>query len=91
MISLTTMHRAGLKKAEFAKVLGISRMSLDRYLKGKPPGVNKAAAIGRALEVIHQLIETGKLPKDIPMYDLPRREKLVIALKERIARQPVES
>ena len=39
------LHRFG--KAEFAKYLNISRMSLDRYLKGKAPTIFVAARIHR--------------------------------------------
>lgn len=81
MLQLKAVADAGLTQTELAKVLGVSRVTVNLWINGKmKPHRYNAAHVARRLELLQQAVEADLIPKPSPKRK-PRHEAIEAAIK----------
>lgn len=64
MKNIGVLKRSGLRiSGELDVLLGVSRISVHNYIRGKTePGVHTAPRIEKVLNILEKVIDAGKLP-----------------------------
>ena len=79
------VKKAGLTQTQFAGLVGVSRITVNTWLKGHfTPQVRLRARVRKALDLLSEAIETGVLPvpKDQAQKELqPRLNAIENALR----------
>jgi transcriptional regulator with XRE-family HTH domain len=79
----SVMQQAGITQREFAELIGVSRVTVNRWVAGasKPsPAIHRV--LSKVLIVLGVAINEGKLPANIP----PAHSKTVVERQEVITR-----
>lgn len=75
--------RAGLAQGEFAKILGVSRLTAHNYINGlTKPHRMVEKRIAKVLDLLTKLVVAKKLPSSVPMSDRASRVRMIEKLDE---------
>lgn len=66
-LDFNTIKAAGISQQEFAELAGVSRVTVNKYVRGiNGVGVHMEKKVTRALKIIAAAVKLGKLPDGLP-------------------------
>jgi len=80
-MDFTIVTKAGISQSDFAKIIGVSRVSVSKWMTGKAaPHHLHAKRIGQLVTAVHMATEAGDLPlpKGLDSNQVVRRVKQVL-------------
>ena len=77
MKNMNVLKKSGLRiSGELDVLLGVSRISVHNYIRGKTePGVHTAPRIEKVISILQKVIDAGKLPFNADITKDPDRRK----------------
>lgn len=79
-IDFSILEKAGISQAEFADLCGVSRVTVNLWVKGKmQPHRYLRHTVARVTEDIQVALDAGRLPVDTPFRRVEKRKEALSA------------